>query len=102
MSAWAPTVRPWMSAYLRAPGFDMPPMQLSIAAGILHKRFEDRYGYEPTIHFEFIGEVEVGLYMCFDQDMDILLEALIASRHVVDGNALLRLRPSTCEAASAA
>jgi putative cofactor-binding repeat protein len=48
--------------------------------------------------------MEVVLYMCFDHDLDIVLEAIVAvvSGNVVDRHSLLKLRPSTREAAAAA
>lgn len=75
-------------------------MRLSIAAGILRIRFEDRYGYKPDTYSVFIGKNEVVLYKCFDHDIDIVMEAITGSD--IDRAALLRLRTSTREAAAAA
>jgi len=79
---------------------DFSPTQLSIAGGILRRRFEDRYGYEPKAYSVFIGRDEVVLYESFDHDFDILLEAITGSD--INGGALLQLRPSSREAAAAA
>ncbi len=100
MSVYAPTAKPWITNILNMFDFELPPMRLSIAGGILRKRFIDRYGYEPYAYTVFVGPVEVMLWMCFDHDMDLVTEALTESD--IDRNGLLRLRSSNREAAAAA
>ncbi len=85
---------------MQASGMDFSPMRLSIAGGILHRRFVDRYGYEPKEYSVFIGRDEIVLYESFDHDFDILLEAITGSN--IDREALLKLRSSSREAAAAA
>ena len=101
---YAPTTKPLLTSVMQTLGVELPAMQLSVASGILGKRFKDRYGREPCVYTIWMGRLEVVLHMCFDHDLDIVLEAIVAvvSGNVVDRPALLKLRPSTREAAAAA
>ncbi len=100
MLGYAPTAKPWITYILNTFEFELPSLRLSVAGGILQKRFIDRYGYEPDEYSVFVGPVEVILYKCFDHDMDLVSEALTGSD--IDREGLLRLRSSNREAAAAA
>ena len=100
MFGYAPTSKPWISMIMQTLEIEFSPMRLSIVGGILRKRFEDRYGYEPDIYSVFIEQIEVVLYKCFDHDLDIVLEAISGSD--IDRKGLIKLRSSTREAAAAA
>jgi hypothetical protein len=99
-SGYAPTTKRWISTLLQASGIQFSPIRLSIAGGILRRRFEDRYGYAPRPYSVFVGGEGVELYECFDHDIDIVLEAIFGSN--IDRATLLRMRSSSREAAAAA
>ena len=74
-----PTMPLLISEVARMMGISMSPMRLSIAGGILRRRFVERYGYEPGQYSYFIGSSEVVLYSCFDRDFDMVMESIRAS-----------------------